>query len=107
MTATKEVTQLPLFQTETLVAIPFVHGEFSHGHECEDIERLKLEKQYLHLFVPDDRFNRKVVSFQANKGELVHSWLKYREGFSSVLVETLLKDFGLQSGDTVRFCRNI
>jgi len=28
-------------------------------------ERLKLEKQYLHLFVPDDRFNRKVVSFQA------------------------------------------
>ena len=101
MTITKELAQPPLFQIETLATNPFVHDGFSHEHVCEDVERLKLEKKYFHLFIPDDRFNRKVVSFQANKGELVHSWLKYREGFSSVLVETLLKDFRLQPGDTV------
>ena len=63
---------------------PFLHSSFSHNSVCIDSVRLNLEHSYKHLFVNDDRFNRKVVSFQANKGEIVHSWIKYREGFSSV-----------------------
>lgn len=101
MTITKKPSQPPLFQTEFLANQPFIHDVFSHERVCKDNERLALEQRYLHLFTEDDRFNRKVVSFQANKGELVHSWLKYREGFSSVLVETLLKDFSLKPGDVV------
>jgi DNA modification methylase len=98
---TKQPIQLELIPPETRKDIPFIHDVFSHGHVCDDKERLLLEQKYLNLFVPDDRFNRKVVSFQANKGELVHNWIKYREGFSSILVETLLRDFGLRPGDTV------
>ena len=101
MQITKTPSQLSLFQTDPPVNNPFIHDCFSFEHVCDDKERLALENRYLHIFTPDDRFNRKVVSFQANKGELVHSWLKYREGFSSVLVETLLKDFGLGPGDSV------
>jgi DNA modification methylase len=79
----------------------FQHSSFSHGKVCTDTERLLLERRYERLFVSDDRFNRKVVSFQANKGELLHSWLKYREGFSSILVETLIKDFQVKPGDRI------
>ena len=94
--------QLPLIGiNDDREYFPFVHSSFSHAGICSDIERINLENRYLPLFSTDDRFNRKVVSFQANKGELVHSWLKYREGFSSILVETLLNDFGLQAGDTI------
>ncbi len=92
--------QPPLFETSTAPS-EFLHHSFSHGQVCLDTERLQLESQYERLFVSDDRFNRKVVSFQANKGELLHSWLKYREGFSSILVETLLKDFDLKPDDRV------
>ena len=56
---------------------------------------------FFYLSCLHEVIERKIVSFQANKGELVHSWLKYREGFSSVLVETLLKDFNLKPGDTI------
>lgn len=92
--------QPPLFE----FGIPqqeFLHFSFSHGQVCTDTERLLLEQRFESLFVSDDRFNRKIVSFQANKGELLHSWLKYREGFSSVLVEMLVKDFQLNSTDRV------
>ena len=43
-------------------------------------------------FCPEEttQFNRKLVSFQASKYEILHSWLKYREGFSPRLVDTLL-----------------
>jgi DNA modification methylase len=92
--------QPQLFEIEG-VPTQFLHHSFSHGQVCIDTERLLLEHNYDRLFVSDNRFNRKVVSFQANKDELLHSWLKYREGFSSILVETLMKDFQLKPGDRV------
>jgi len=101
MTTMEKPSQLSLFQIDPAVKQPFMHDVFSHERVCDDSERLSLERRYRQLFTQDDRFNRKVVSFQANKDELVHSWLKYREGFSSVLVETLLKDFNLKQGDAV------
>jgi len=78
-----------------------LHDGFSHGQLCDDRERLLLENRFKHLFVRDERFNRKVVSFQGNKQQLVHRWIKYRESFSSVLVETLLEDFNLAPGGIV------
>lgn len=101
MTITKKPSQLSLFSSDSFSKSSMVYSSFSHDNVCIDKERLALEDRYIQIFVPDDRFNRKVVSFQANKGELVHSWLKYREGFSSALVETLIQDFKLPKGATI------
>jgi len=44
------------------------------------------------------RLDRSLVSFQANKGEPVYRWFKYKEGFSSALVRYLLNGLGLRPG---------
>ncbi len=48
-----------------------------------------------------DRFNRQLVSFQSSKTEMLHGWISYREGFSAELVERLLNEFGIASGDSI------
>lgn len=75
--------------------------DFSHNEVCDSQERRSLEARYHSLLCESDRFNRRIVSFQANKTETLHSWFKFREGFSAELVETLLAEFGLGSGQTV------
>jgi DNA modification methylase len=74
---------------------------FSHNKTCRQDARVALEKSYSALLEETDEFNRQLVSFQANKTEVLHSWIKYREGFSANLVEILLKKLGLGPGDTV------
>lgn len=74
---------------------------FSHNGICDESERLELESRYQHLLEETDEFNRQLVSFQANKTEVLHSWMKYREGFSATLVEILIKKFGLTQEDTL------
>lgn len=74
---------------------------FSHNHFASEIERLKIEKKYLALVEETETFNRRLVSYQANKNESIHNWIKYREGFSSQLVENLIEEFGLRQGDTL------
>ena len=81
--------------------LPFTHVEFSHNNVCDHTERQRLEKRYEFLFEEDQRFNRKIVSFQANKGELIHGWIHYKEGFSSRLVETLIQEFHIKPGDYI------
>jgi len=66
---------------------------------CE--ARISLELRYASLLTPTDEFNRKLVSYQANKQAKLHSWLKYKEGFSAKLVESLLSKFGICPGDKV------
>jgi site-specific DNA-methyltransferase (cytosine-N4-specific) len=80
---------------------PFIHNSFSHDNIFPDDERRELEQRYLSLFQEDKRFNRQVVSFQANKNTILHSWIKYREGFSSQLVYKLLQEFDIKPGDVV------
>ncbi|MEK4743881.1 DNA methyltransferase [Bacillus sp. FSL R9-9481] len=75
--------------------------QFSHNEFCDQAERLKLEKKYIGIVDETDIFNRKLVSYQANKNQSIHQWIKYREGFSSELVQTLIEEFNLQSGDTL------
>ncbi|MBN1148630.1 MAG: hypothetical protein JXA78_15330 [Anaerolineales bacterium] len=74
---------------------------FSHEQVCNEIERLSLEERYASLLVEDDRFSRKIVSYQGNKGEFVHGWIKYREGFSALLVDMLMDEFGIMPGDKI------
>ncbi|MBN1874667.1 MAG: modification methylase [Anaerolineae bacterium] len=74
---------------------------FSHRSVCPEEARLELETRYRHLLTETDEFNRKLVSFQANKTEVLHSWMKYREGFSASLVEILLDKFAIGPGDTI------
>ena len=56
-------------------------------------KRIELELKLARLLTPTDEFNRKLVSYQANKQARLHNWLKYKEGFSAQLVETLLGKF--------------
>ena len=93
--------QRSFLKIPSVTPAPLVHHEFSHHGTCPDGERRKLENCYSRLFVDDSRFNRQVVSFQASKGAILHSWIKYREGFSAFLVDTLLQEFQIQPGERV------
>lgn len=72
-------------------------ARFSHNETCPQEARQQLEQQYAPLLQETDEFNRKLVSYQGNKKEWVHSWLSYREGFSAQLVERLIDKFDLTS----------
>ncbi len=74
---------------------------FSHDNLSEEFERLMLERKYLPIVEETDEFNRKLVSYQANKKKEVHSWIKYKEGFSSELVKSFILEFGLGKNDYV------
>lgn len=76
-------------------------GQFSHNRVCAEQARADLEVQYGSIVEVTDRFNRQTVSFQANKVATLHSWFKYREGFSGQLVESLLDEFGINPGGSV------
>jgi site-specific DNA-methyltransferase (cytosine-N4-specific) len=96
--------QLPLFpiseqQNEGLISL--ARYTFSYGNVCSQHERLALERQYASLLEETDKFNRKLVSYQGNKGELVHGWIRYKEGFSAQLVEDLIREFGFIPEDTI------
>lgn len=99
------VRQLPLFGDDQLA--PYSSGQavardsFSHGNIADESARLALEERYQELFEETDKFDRRTVSFQGNKGQLLHSWIKYREGFSAELVDRLLDEFGIKPGDTI------
>lgn len=94
--------QLSLF--DVAIAKPeaaLLLGAFSHDGVCPEDARLELEMRYGSLLQETSEFNRQLVSFQANKTQVLHNWIKYREGFSASLVEILLGKFGLRPGDTV------
>ena len=80
-------------------ALPPIRESFSHADVCPETARLALETRYEPLLEETRRFNRRLVSFQANKAEVLHSWIKYREGFSADLVEILIAEFDLVPGD--------
>ncbi len=75
--------------------------EFSHAGVAPEEARLALERRYGDLLEETLEFDRQLVSFQANKTETLHSWVKYREGFSADLVESLLARFDIHPGDRI------
>lgn len=76
-------------------------GAFSHDQICNESARIKIEEKYTDIIEETDKFSRKTVSFQASKISTLHRWFKYREGFSSKLVEILLDEFGTKPGDSI------
>jgi site-specific DNA-methyltransferase (cytosine-N4-specific) len=94
--------QLTLFPiTETVEEKNLSQDSFSHNNVCDETARIALEENYGHLLEETDEFNRQLVSFQANKTEILHSWIKYREGFSANLVDLLIRKFELEPGDII------
>lgn len=94
------MVQLPLFppsSKENVVS----RESFSHAALCPESARVELEERYSHLMEETYVFNRKLVSFQANKTETLHRWMKYREGFSAALVEMLITKMDIEPGDTI------
>ena len=93
--------QLSLFQDVVQDQAQLTYSEFSHNGVCSEIARAAIEGQYHHLLRETDEFSRRTVSFQANKTNILHSWMKYREGFSADLVETLIRKSRIKPGDTI------
>jgi site-specific DNA-methyltransferase (cytosine-N4-specific) len=93
--------QLSLFGSIDKRTKTLAHVEFSHGEVGPQQARQELETTYGALLDETDEFNRQLVSFQANKTETLHSWIKYREGFSATLVERLMNKLGVEPGDVV------
>lgn len=76
-------------------------GEFSHNGVSDEVARIELEQRYAPIIQETEKFTRRTVSFQANKVSRLHSWFRYREGFSGELVELLLEEFELAPGDSI------
>ena len=90
--------QTSLFQTPSE---QFLLQCFSADHFCDDKERIALEQKYAPFLQVTDKFNRKNVSYQLSKNEVLHSWLKYKEGFSADLVNLLLSEMRIKPNDLV------
>ena len=74
---------------------------FSADHFCDETERQLLEAKYAPKLEITEKFNRQSVSYQLSKRDILHRWLKYKEGFSATLVNLLLDEMGALPGDLV------
>lgn len=79
----------------------FLLDSFSADGLCPDEARLELERKYAGFLEITDRFDRQNVSYQLSKKDALHSWLKYKEGFSANLVNNLLDEMGVKQGSWV------
>lgn len=93
---------LPLIQVVTSAADESrIRATYANDGATSCESRIALELKYASLLTPTDEFNRRLVSYQANKQARLHNWLKYKEGFSAQLVENLLNKFGVRPGQKV------
>lgn len=90
--------QLDLFKTSI---DDYLVDNFSANQFCSESERRKLEKNYSRYLEVTEKFNRQSVSYQLSKKDILHSWLKYKEGFSATLVNLLLDEMDAVPGDLV------
>lgn len=79
----------------------YIVDSFSADGFCDERARQALEKKYEPILEVTKKFDRRSVSYQLSKKDALHSWLKYKEGFSADLVNILLDDMGAVPGDTV------
>ena len=92
--------QLSLFQIPSIADKWQVHN-FSADNFGQQSARRNLENKYIKITTISNKFNRQSVSYQLSKNDVLHRWLKYKEGFSADLVRKLLKEFKIKAGDTV------
>ncbi len=79
----------------------YLVDNFSADGLCPESARRKLEEHFSEVLEITDKFNRQSVSYQLSKKDVLHSWLKYKEGFSADLVNLLLDEMGATEGDLV------
>lgn len=79
----------------------YIIDKFSAGGLCSENARQAIEVKYTPLLEITQKFDRRSVSYQLNKKDALHSWLKYKEGFSADLVNILLDYMNVKTGDTV------
>lgn len=79
----------------------YIVDAFSADGFCPESARQELERKYEPILEVTKKFDRRSVSYQLSKKDALHSWLKYKEGFSADLVNILLDDMGAVPGDTV------
>lgn len=102
-----EKEQLSFFVEEELrdseqnVKEAYLVNNFSAGGFAAETERQRLEQKFEPKLCITDRFSRQSVSYQLSKKDALHSWLKYKEGFSADLVSTLLNEMQAKPGDLV------
>lgn len=77
-----------------------VHS-FSAGGAAGESERQRLEKKYEQKLCLTEQFNRQSVSYQLSKKDALHSWLRYKEGYSAELVTAFLNEMGAKPGDLI------
>ena len=86
---------------ETIDKSKYMVESFSADNFCNQSARQELEVKYAPILEVTEKFNRRNVSYQLSKRNALHNWLKYKEGFSADLVNILLDEMGVVSGDTV------
>ncbi len=59
---------------------------------------MTLADYFSNLFIIDEQLTRKLVSFQANKNQEYYRWYKYKEAFSSKLVDYLFNKYPVKKG---------
>ena len=99
-------SQMTLYETLDMtesgeVKKNYIVDSFSANSLCPEEARQSLEKRYERILEITDKFDRRSVSYQLSKKDVLHSWLKYREGFSANLVNTLLDEMKIIPGNIV------
>lgn len=93
--------QLSIFDNDNFDNGEYLVDCFSAGSFCDDSERKALEHRYSNKLKITTKFNRQSVSYQLSKKDGLHSWLKYKEGFSADLVNTLLDEMQVKPNDII------
>lgn len=79
----------------------YLVNNFSADGFCDSDARVWLERHFEPLLEVTDKFNRQSVSYQLSKKNMMHNWLKYKEGFSADLVNTLLDGMNIPENGTI------
>lgn len=99
-----QIMEQQIYEQLSFIKIPtddFVVENFSADSFCSDEARKEIETKYAKMLEITDKFNRQNVSYQLSKKDVLHRWLKYKEGFSAELVHTLLDEMGASPGDWI------
>jgi len=80
------------------VTYPEIDRKSNIAHRTEHIERDHLRQKYARRLTVNPDLTRQIVSFQANKKEPFYRWLKFKEAFSSHLVQYCLDRFKPEVG---------
>lgn len=92
---------MPGIKEEVADKSDYIVEAFSADGFCPESARQELEHKYEPILEVTNKFDRQSVSYQLSKKDALHSWLKYKEGFSADLVNILLDDMNAVPGDTV------